>query len=205
MAVYFDLETGGLEPWRPNIQLAAVAVDERTWDEKAVFEAKIQFDERRADHDALRLNHYDRNVWMQTARPERDVCWNFSAFLKNFCVLRRVSKEGTPYFVADLVAHNSAFDGPRLVNTFACNEVFLQAEFLMRCSLQAALWYFALHPEEVRPESFALAELCTRFGIPVKGGQAHDALVDVRLAIQLVRALRSRWAAKASTAAPPPA
>ena len=42
--VFFDFETGGLEDSRPNIQLAAIAVDEN-WNETATFEAKIKFDE----------------------------------------------------------------------------------------------------------------------------------------------------------------
>lgn len=47
--IYFDTETGGVQPTHPTIQFAAIAVDNDTMEEVADFECKIAFDEASAD------------------------------------------------------------------------------------------------------------------------------------------------------------
>ncbi len=67
--VFFDFETAGLHPSHPCIQLAAVAVN-KSFAELESYEAKIQFDEAQADSEALKMNHYDRELWRELAIPE---------------------------------------------------------------------------------------------------------------------------------------
>jgi exonuclease I len=189
LAVYFDLETGGVLETQPDIQLAAIAVREETWEELATFEAKIVFDVAKADPEALKLNHYSPELWTVQGLPEAIVVARFAAFLNRFKSLQMVSKRsGKPYTVAKLVGHNAAsFDGPRLQRMFErSHKTFLPADPRVRCTCQRALWFF--DERGIAPRDFKLATLCEHFGIPTEG--AHDALADVRLTIELAKALR---------------
>lgn len=190
-AIYFDLETGGVMPTHPNIQLAAVAVDEDTWHEISSIEMKIMFDERRADPDALAMNHYTAEAWKDAAVPW-EACKRFAAFLDRFKSLEMVSKRtGNPYTVAKLVGHNAAsFDGPRLFTMFRECDVFLPADPRVRCTCQRAMWYFD-ETGAVPPKDLKLATLCEYFGVPVV--ESHEALADVRLTVQLARAMREKF------------
>jgi len=113
--VFFDLETGGLDPTRhPIIQIAAVVVDD-DWREIETFQSLIQFSERAAESAALEINHYDRERWAAEARPWRTVLADFKTLLKRHSTLeRRGSKPPhNPYKIAQLAGHNAAsFDGP---------------------------------------------------------------------------------------------
>jgi len=183
--VFFDFETGGVQDHHPNIQLAAVAVDSQ-WNELATFERKIQFNEADAEPEALKINHYDAEVW-KAALPESKVVAEFAAFLKPFCCVEKTSKRGTPYYVARIAGHNAAtFDGPRLRRMFADAGQFLPTDLHVRDTLQRALWWFDQKGEECK--SFRLTELCKYFGVPVDD-TAHDALTDVRLSIAIAKAM----------------
>jgi exonuclease len=192
-AVYFDLETGGVKDEHPDIQLAAVAVDEDTWNELLSFEAKIAFDATKADPEALALNHYSAEAWVGS-QPPGQVAFRFAGFLERFRSLTMISKRtGKPYSVAKLIGHNAAsFDGPRLRRMFDRCSLFLPADPRVRDTCQRALWYFDERGEV--PADFKLGTLCEHFGISTEG--AHDALTDVRLTIALARALRSETAVK---------
>ena len=187
--IAFDLESGGLTPAHPDIQLAAVAIDEATWGEIDVFQRKIQFNIDQADPHALEINHYDPAVWEREAVTEHACVSEFRRFVDRHKSLdlwsQRTSKT---YPAARLVGHNAAtFDGPRLKAMFDRHGYFLPADLRVRCTVQRALWFFDEHPELARPRDMKLATLATYFGIPVAG--AHDALADVRLTIALARAL----------------
>jgi DNA polymerase III alpha subunit (gram-positive type) len=188
-AVFFDLETGGLSDIHPNIQLAAVAVDESTWDEIGTFERKIRFPYSAADPQALAMNHYNADVWIKEAVDSYQVCTEFAAFLEPFKCIEFVSKRtGRPYSVAKLIGHNAAtFDGPRLKRMFEAHNLFLPADPRVRCTVQAAMWWFDWH--NVAPPSYKLSALCEYFGLPV-ADDAHDALADVRMTVQVARRLR---------------
>ena len=191
-SVCFDLETGGLEPDQPDIQLAAIAVGS-DYNELATFERKIQFDESKATKVALEINHYDPEVWKREAKPLLQVCREFAEFLRPYCCVPKVSKAGKPYKVARLFGHNAAtFDGPRLQRMFTGAGVFLPADLRVRCTLQRALWWFDEHCEDLpkSPENFKVGPLCEYFGIPVV--DAHDALGDVRMTVALARKLKER-------------
>lgn len=190
VAVYFDLETGGVLDTHPDIQLAAIAIDENTWAELETFEAKIAFDAATADPEALALNHYTPEAWAGAATVSL-VSRKFASFLERYRCLTMVSKRsGKPYSVAKLVGHNAAtFDGPRLKRMFEKVGSFLPADPRVRCTCQRAFWWF--DERGLAPRDFKLGTLCEYFAIPVH--QTHDALADVRLTIALSRAMDPKW------------
>src|SRR5580700_11396844 len=80
--VYFDLETGGVRPEHPIIQIAAVAIDNATWQEVDAIEMKLCFDPSQADPEALRLNHYNTAVWHAEAVIPSQARLQFARFLE---------------------------------------------------------------------------------------------------------------------------
>lgn len=185
--IYFDTETGGVLPQHPTIQLAAVVVDDSDWSEKATFECKIKFNESDADPEALKMNHYDPELWKDAINPLM-VPIKFSAFAKPWLSIEMISQRtGSPYMVGKLAGHNAlTFDLPRLRQLFGTQ--FFPFSYHVKDTLQRALWYFDEHPEVARPKSLKLAVLCESFGIPTDG--AHDALTDVRMSVALAKAIK---------------
>jgi DNA polymerase III epsilon subunit-like protein len=194
ITVYFDLETGGVEDCRPDMQIAAVAVDDN-WNELGAFEAKIQFECDQADPEALRINHYDAAIWRRDAIPLPTMIERFSNFIDPYRVLSRKSKRPPyrTYRVAQLAGHNAAtFDGPRLKAMYIRAGLFLGADPRVLDTMQLAMWWF--HQRRTEPENYKLGPLCQYFGISV-GEDAHDALADVRLTVQLAKVLVAEGAA----------
>jgi DNA polymerase III epsilon subunit-like protein len=186
--VFFDLETGGLDPKRhPIIQIAAIAVDSGL-EVLEAFEAKIQFDKKKASARSLRKNHYNPGVWAREAREPREIAADFSDFLRRHATVPAVSGKGESYRLAQLVAHNAAFDGPFLFAWFATLNQFLPARRQVLCTLQLALWYFVL-TREAPPANHQLATLCAHFCIPFHAASAHEALADAAATVGLFRAL----------------
>jgi len=187
--VFFDFETGGVEPHHPNIQLAAVAMDGHH--EVGAFEAKIQFAVSAADPEALQLNHYTPEAW-QGAREEGEVLVGFCEFLRRFADVPMVSKAGRPYKIARLAGHNvAAFDCPRLQAACKRHDLFLPGTvFQPLDTYQRALWWFHENVAAAeQPKNFKLPTLAEYFGL--EAGGAHDALVDVRLCAELAQRLRA--------------
>lgn len=186
--VYFDLETGGIEPKHPVIQLAAVAVDE-TGTERDVFMARLQFNEADCDPEALKLNCYDPLLWADAIPPQRAVV-RFSTWLQPFRSVTLTSKRtGRDYTVAKLAGYNAlTFDAPRLRALFG--DQFTPWSHQIRDVLQRALFWFDEHPDAPAPENFKLSTVAAYFGLSVEG--AHDALADARLCTALALALRDR-------------
>lgn len=186
--VFFDFETGGLEPFRPNIQLAAIAVAP-DWSELEAFEAKIAFNESDAAPEALKVNHYDPIVWKEKAKPINEVVFSFDEFLGRHKSVECISKAGRGYTVARLVGHNAAtFDKPRLDTAFKDAGMFLQAHPQVLDTLQLALWHF--RGRDGQPKNYRLSTLAEWFKLPVC--QAHSALHDVRLAIGVAKAMEAK-------------
>ena len=183
--VYFDLETGGVLPQQPTIQLAAIAVDEHGV-EAASFEQKIAFNEADCDPEALRLNHYTKEAWKDAINFQATAAL-FASWLKPYSSVSLMSKRtGRPYSVARLAGYNAlTFDLPRLKAMFGTS--FFPCEYLVRDVLQRALFWFDEHPEAPRPENYRQTTIADMFGIDTSG--AHDALKDVRMCVQLARAM----------------
>jgi DNA polymerase III epsilon subunit-like protein len=190
--IYFDLETGGLNPKRhPIIQLAAIAVDHHLEPVEA-FEAKVLFDEREANRNSLRKNHYHRGLWAREAREPEEVARSFADFLRRHATVPMLSSDGHPYYVAQLVAHNATFDGAFLQAWYERLRIFLPARYQVLCTLQRAMWYFHEHQDEPLPSDFKLATLCKHFEVPFHAASAHEALADVSATVALSQAIRRR-------------
>ncbi len=187
--VFFDLETGGPDPKRhPIIQLAALAMD-HAGDVLEAFEAKLAFDPKKANSHSLRKNHYHPGVWAKDAREPADAARDFASFLRRHATTPLLSAKGESYRVAQLVAHNAAFDGPFLAAWFDRVKVYLPARRQVLCTLQLALWHFTM-TQAAPPPNYQLATLCNHFGVPFHAAAAHEALADTIAAVQLFRALR---------------
>jgi DNA polymerase III epsilon subunit-like protein len=186
--IFHDLETGGVNPKRhPIIQLAAIAVDSQL-EVLEAFEAKIRFNPKSANAYSLRKNSYHPGIWAKEAREPKEVAKEFAAFLRRHATVSTLSSKGERYDVAQLVAHNAAFDGPFLSEWYARLGVYLPAKRQSLCTLQLALWRFAISGEKP-PANYQLATLCAHFGVPFHAAKAHDALGDVSATVQLYRAL----------------
>lgn len=185
--IYFDLETGGLLPSHPNIQLAAIAVDDASGEELSGFERKLKFDESSADPEALKINGYTRDAWADSVSVGLAMA-QFVKWSEPYRCIQMVSKRtNKPYSVGKLAGHNvSTFDLPRLRQMFG--ESFFPFSHHCKDTLQRALWYFDENPQVERPESLKLSVLCEFFGINTDG--AHDALADVRMSAALAAAIR---------------
>jgi len=187
--VFIDLETGGLSPSRnPIIQLAAIAVNSALEPVEAI-ELKIQFRESQATKQSLRKNHYSRGLWAKEGVPPLEAARRLAVFLSCYPGHTAISPSGAPYSIAQLVAHNAAFDGPFLQSWYQRLGVFLPARYQMLCTLQRAQWYFTEHPKETAPSSLKLATLCEYFRVPFHAANAHEALGDVTATLLLYRAL----------------
>lgn len=184
--VFFDLETGGLNPERhPIIQLAAVAVDAETFEELGSFERKLRFKMEAADPEALAMNSYDAATWEREAVEPPAALRDFSTFLKLHATRRMVSKTGNPYWVARLAGHNAAaFDMPFLRRYFSICDLFLPAYLLTLDSSQLAAWWNWRNGGKL--ENVKLVSLAAHFGIEL---EAHDALADVRANVAVVKYL----------------
>jgi len=186
--VFIDLETTGLEPWRPVMQVAAVAVA-RNLAELETFEAKVQFPKAWADPAALRKVHYATAVWRREAKPARQVAQDLAAFLTRHATVDMVSADGNPYRVAQVVAHNAAFDGAFLRRWFDRLGLFFPGHYRMLCTVQRAVWLFQEDLSLTPPDDFKLGTLCQYFGVRLTEAEAHDALNDVRATAELYRAM----------------
>lgn len=186
--IFFDTETGGVEPQQPTIQLAAVAVNEETGQEVASFEVKLKFDESAADKEALAMNHYDPAVWQKEAIQPLEAAGRFALFTAPFRSIQMVSKRtGATYGVAKLAGYNAlTFDLPRLKQMFGT--AFFPCSYHVRDVLQRAMWWVDEHKPEKPPENLKLTTMCQFFGIETNG--AHDSLTDVRLTAALVQKLK---------------
>jgi DNA polymerase III epsilon subunit-like protein len=189
--VFLDLETGGPDAKRhPITQLAAIAVDANCEPIEA-FEAKLRFDKNKANAYSLRKNHYHPGVWAREARDPKEVAIEFAAFLKRHSAAAALSAQGKAYQVAQLVAHNAAFDGPFLMAWYERLGIYLPARRLLLCTMQLAMW-LATTGDAIPPANFQLATLCAHYGIPFHAAKAHDALADVAATVQLHRTMLSR-------------
>jgi len=184
--VFVDLETGGVEPWRPIIQIAAVVVTSAL-SELESFESKIHFDESVAAPEALRKNHYSRSRWLKEARRSREVADEFGRLLRRHATVDQNAASGRVFQVAQLAAHNAAFDGAFLSAWFNRLKLFLPASPRVLCTMQRAIWLFHEHKSLTPPADFKLGTLCQYFGVSLPQEEAYDALCDVRATVALYR------------------
>lgn len=187
--VFFDLETGGLDPLsHPITQIGAIAVDEQL-NELEVFQCKLTFHEGVCDEKALAMNGYNETVWAKEAISPLQACGQFGRFLSRYADIERMSeKTQNPYRVAQLAGYNAAtFDGPFIQQFFKQERAFLPASYQVLDVLQRAKWHF--HELGIAMPSLKLSAVAEHFGIKVEN--AHDALADVRTTIAVYKAMRT--------------
>lgn len=184
--VFLDLEPGGAESWRPIMQVAAIAVDARLRELETI-EMKLRFDMRRVHPACRRKKHYSKAVWDREALSERTAGERFAAFLRRHATVDMMSTEGRGYRVAQLVAHNAAFDAAFLNAWFHRIGRFLPAHPRLLCTHQRLLWLFHEDKSLTPPADYQLGTLCQYFGVRFKSHEAHEALADVRATIALYR------------------
>ena len=190
--VFFDLEAAGPNPKRhPIVQVAAIAIDANLCPVET-FEAKILFDERQANRNSLRKNHYRRGIWARKGLEPEAAARSFAEFLRRHASVAMLGSDGEPYHLAQLVAHNAQFDAEFLQTWYERLYMYLPARYQVFCTMQRALWYFQEHLDESRPTDFKLATLCKHFGVPFHAANAHDALGDVTATVALYRAISKR-------------
>lgn len=187
--VFVDLETAGGEPWRPIIQLAAIAVTSDLR-ELECYEAKLRFDERFADSKSLSGSRYCPDTWRHEAQSAAAVNEEFAGLLRRHATVDQVGRNGTVYQVAQLVAHHAAYDAAFLERWFARFERFLPASPRVLCTMQRAIWLFHEDKTLTPLDNFKLRTLCDYFGVPLRAEESHDALVDVRATVGLYRAMQ---------------
>jgi DNA polymerase III epsilon subunit-like protein len=188
---FFDLETGGVEDCHPTIQVAAVAVDisQPDWPVVESYEQKVEFDVDKCDTRAFELNHFDPKVWEKEAASPVKVRADMESFFRRHQTWQLISKAGNAYTTAKVAGHNiAAFDLPRLKKLWG-------KRFTPFCwwypfdTYLAAVWKFGIAGASDAPENFRLETLCGHFGIKASDGEAHDALVDVMITIELAKHL----------------
>lgn len=189
---FFDLETGGTEDRHPTIQIAAVAVNiaQPDWPIVEEFERKVMFDPEVCDPEALKLNHYNPDVWEKEEVLPSRVRIEFGAFLKRHATLQLTSAKGNDYVTAKIAGHNIIrFDLPRLDRLFGPG-FKPYAWWRALDTIALASWIFDGHlagNSQSYPKNLQLGTLCEFFDIKTEG--AHDALADVHLTIKLTKAL----------------
>lgn len=196
--VFIDLETGGASPWRPIMQVAAIAVDAHLRELETI-EMKLRFDRRKVRRNCLHKRHYSKIIWDREAISESDAGERFAAFLRRHATLDMLTADRRPYQVAQLVAHHAEFDAPFLAAWFARIRRFLPAHPRVLCTHQRALWMVHEDKTLTPPDDFQLRTLCQYFGVPLRAEDAHEALADVRATVALYRAM-SRLGAPKNTA-----
>jgi DNA polymerase III epsilon subunit-like protein len=197
--VFLDLETAGLETWRPIIQIAAIAVTSSLF-ELEFFEAKVQFDEGLAAPRALNKNHYSHQRWNREALPARKIAERFAEFLERHATIDVARPRRRTYQVAQLVAHNAAFDGAFLQAWYERLGMFLPGHLRMLCTMQRAVWLFHEDKSLTPPANYKLGTLCEYFDVRLRPQDAHDALADVRATVELYRAMTA-WSQRRRAAA----
>ena len=199
--VFFDLETAGLKTNSAIIQIAAVAVDSRLC-EIETFESKIRFDVAKASREALDVNSFEPTVWKRLAEQPHKAAKRFSDFLRRHATVDMISQRtGKPYQVAQLVAHNAAFDGPMIQAWYKRRRMFLPASRRVFCTMQRAFWLFHEHQAMTPPENYKQGTLCEYFGVRLPENEAHDAVADVRATVELYRLLMTGYNSRQREAA----
>jgi len=191
--VYFDLETGGLEPGRfPIIQFAAVVVNEK-WEELESLEMKVAFRVSECDPGALAVNGYTEEAWA-SAESEAAAMGKIDALMRRYADVEKVSAKGKPWSVARVAAHNARFDCDHLVAWFKRHGRFLVAgTYEPLDTLALARWYSSNHFNP--PVNHKLETLVEWLGLPAF--QAHDALADVRATVAVAKTIMEKagWTA----------
>ena len=206
--IFVDIESGGLEHTRPIIQIAAVAAVPDISETPGVyelldvegFEIKVLFDEKDATSQSLRKNSYDRTLWLEEGLPPKTAAYEFARFLRDHATVDMIAKGGGSYRVAQLVAHNAAFDGPFLHAWYERLGIFCPASYRVMCTMQRAMWLIHERKDMTPPMDYKLGTLCEYFGVRLRPEEAHNAFFDVRATLELYKAITAEEQVKRAAA-----
>lgn len=189
--VFFDLETTGLSPWKNEIvQIAAVVVDDKTMKELATYEQKVAFCVEDANPEALKVINWEarKEEWDRRAVHRYKAVWSFKDFLKKHATVRKTSKKGHEYKVAQMAGHNAAgFDMPFISAAFKKEREFFPGDYHCIDTMvmaQVCRWLGKLRTRDLKLETL-YKELT---GERLEG--AHDALADVRATVEIARRMK---------------
>lgn len=188
LQVFFDLETTDVDIARAEIiQIAAVAVDS-DFRQIGSFSHLIAFDEKRANPEALKINHYDPARWAAESKHCAVVLKAFCEWSRPYLDQTRIARaSGRPFKVGTLCGYNAArFDFPLLERHCKANGIFLPFDFRVRDAMLVA--QSVCDFTGVTPKDFKLGTIAELFKVEVEN--AHDALSDVRTTIGLMRRFR---------------
>lgn len=186
--VFLDIETAGLKPNAPIIELAAVAVESGTFRELETFEAKVDFDMKEADVRSLGVTKFSPSEW-RYALPATDAAGKLAAFLRAHATKALPSKRrlGGSYSVARIAAYNAGFDASRLRRWSKRVDVYLPMMRMAFCVMQRTLWFFEENQGIVPPEDYKLSTVAQHLNL--RNRPTHSALDDVRATVELARML----------------
>ncbi|MAT72919.1 MAG: hypothetical protein CMJ58_25845 [Planctomycetaceae bacterium] len=188
--VFFDLETGGLDPNRhPICEIGAVSVSASTGATLETFHMLVQFDPKEADPRSLSLKKYDPALWATAAMSPSLVAEYFAQFLRRHATCIRHRADGSTYRVAKLAGHNAeSFDGPFLRAWYGRLGKYLPAAMSVLDTKQRAMWLFEEQTQLPRPENLKLETLAKYFGVTTRPD--HTALNDILATAQVYQAIR---------------
>lgn len=175
--VFVDLETGGVETWRPIFEIAAIAVDANL-NELESFEARLKFCRSLANPKVLLGSRYNTQAWRRGAIDADDAAEEFADFLSRHGTVDQSSQSGRIFQVAQMVAHNAAFDGQFLCNWFNRVGRFLPASRRMLCTMQRAIWLFHENKSLTPPKisSYLPSASILEFPLPQKLGITRNTM-----------------------------
>lgn len=197
--VFFDLETGGLDPKsHPIIQFAACATED--WEIVDELEIKIDFKEGDCTPDALKMNSYNPLTWAEEAiRPGLAVS-RVSGFFRKHAHLTIPKKSGKgDWYACQLAGHNAQkfdrrflaelpFDDRDFIaEMFKHHDRFCVGSLSVWDTFQLAITYRMVRAQrndypDGPPRDLKLVTLAEFFGIKL---EAHDALADVRANVEI--------------------
>ncbi len=184
--VFFDLETGGLDPKRhPIIQFAGICVED--WKIIEEVEIKLHFNIDACDTEALEMNTFNADAWREEAIEARPATTLVSQFFRRHADVPIPKKSGTgDWYACQLAGHNAqAFDRPFITELFSYHDEFCVGSLLVWDTLQLAMTWSYLLPENERPKNLKLGTLAEFLGVEMT--EAHDALADVRANIEIAK------------------
>lgn len=198
--VWIDIETGGLEPEYPIIEIAAVVTD--AGQEIDAKDWRLKFDPRECSPQALEIVGYSEARWADAVEP-RVALHGLMGMCRVHASVTHKARSGRTHRIACVGGHNvMAFDVPRLRALIERHEMgWWPARWWYPLdTYQGAIWHCTRH--EIEVDNYQLQTLAEHFGLRFEG-DAHTALADARIAAQLGHLLLA--SAPSSDATPCPA
>lgn len=189
--VFFDLETTGLNSWEHEImQFAGMAVDLETLRPTDQLTLRIKFDMKRASQEALKINHFDAELWDKTALTPADAKKAILHFLGQYRDVELTSsRTGRPYRVAQLAGYNSEKFDMGFLRTFFGPNVFVPVR---QQSIDVMQTVLDRRPYAWPPQSLKLQDIYLEmFGKEAwEAMKWHDAEADVMATFEIWKELK---------------